>query len=118
MSKGILVVTTNPPADMEEEFNAWYDREHIPERLSVPGFQRAQRYYLADGERRYLALYDVSAFDVFDSPAYLATSGDKNTPWTKRIISRCNFARAPAVAERSRFREQCQGSATLARRRS
>jgi hypothetical protein len=97
MSKGILIVTTNPPADMEEEFNVWYDREHLPERLSVPGFERAQRYYLIDGERRYLALYDVSAFDVFDSPAYLATSGDNNTPWTKRMISRCNFVRAPAA---------------------
>jgi hypothetical protein len=97
MSKGILIVTTNPPVDMEEELNAWYDREHVPERLSVPGFQRAQRYYLAHGERRYLALYDVGAFDVFDSPAYLATSGDNNTPWTKRVISRCNFFRAPAV---------------------
>jgi hypothetical protein len=97
MSKGILIVTTNPPADMEEEFNAWYEQEHIPERLAVPGFERAQRYSLANGERRYLALYDVGAFDVFDSPAYLATSGDNNTPWTKRVISRCNFVRAPAV---------------------
>lgn len=97
MSKGILIVTTNPPVDMEEEFNAWYDREHVPERLSVPGFERAQRYHLACGERRYLALYDMSGFDVFGSPAYLATSGCNNTPWTKRIISRCNFVRAPAV---------------------
>lgn len=97
MSKGILIVTTNPPADMEEEFNAWYEQEHIPERLAVPGFERAQRYSLVNGERCYLALYDVGAFEVFDSPAYLATSGDNNTPWTKRVISRCNFVRAPAV---------------------
>lgn len=82
---------------MEEEFNVWYDREHLPERLAVPGFERAQRYYLVHGERRYVALYDVSAFDVFESPAYLATSGDNNTPWTKRMISRCNFIRAAAV---------------------
>jgi hypothetical protein len=97
MSKGILIVMTNPPADMEEEFNAWYDREHMPERLAVPGFERAQRYYLTHAERRYLALYDAQAFDVFETPAYLATSGDNNTAWTKRIVSRCNFIRAPAV---------------------
>lgn len=97
MSKAILIVTTNPPADMEEEFNVWYDQEHVPERLAVPGFERAQRYYLTHGQRRYAALYDVSALDVFESPAYLATSGDNNTPWTKRIISRCNFVRAPAA---------------------
>jgi hypothetical protein len=46
MSKSILIVTTNPHADMEEEFNVWYDQEHVPERLAVPGFERAQRYYL------------------------------------------------------------------------
>src|ERR1700729_1344796 len=97
MSKAILIVTTNPPTDMEEEFNVWYDREHVPERLATPGFERAQRYFLTHGERRYVALYDVRALDVFDSPAYLATSGDNNTPWTKRIISRCHFIRAPAV---------------------
>ena len=66
MSKGLLIVTTNPPADMEEEFNVWYDREHVPEQLAVPGFERAQRYYLTHGERRYVALYDVSALDVFE----------------------------------------------------
>ncbi len=97
MNKGILIVTTNPPADMEEEFNAWYDKEHLPERLAVPGFERAQRYYVTHAERRYLALYDVNAPEIFDSPAYLATSGDNNTAWTKRIISRCNFVRVPAV---------------------
>ena len=36
-NKGFLLVFMHPPAECEEEFNAWYDTEHIPERLSVPG---------------------------------------------------------------------------------
>jgi hypothetical protein len=43
MAKGILIAAmdfSNVPAD---EFNDWYDTEHIPERQRVPGFLR--RYY-------------------------------------------------------------------------
>ena len=46
---------------------------------------------------RYLALYDLTSPEVLCSPAYLATSGDNNTPWTRRIISRGRFKRVPAT---------------------
>ena len=40
----------------EEEFNAWYNTEHLPELLAVPGILDAARYadtngYQSDGER-------------------------------------------------------------------
>ena len=38
-SRGLLLTLTEPPPAMEEEFNAWYDTEHLPERLSIPGVQ-------------------------------------------------------------------------------
>ena len=45
-----------------------------------------------------MSRFTMSALSTCSSsPAYLATSGDNNTPWTKRIISRCNFIRAAAV---------------------
>jgi len=37
---------------MEEEFNAWYDSEHLPERLAIPGFRSAR-------EGKYLATYEL-----------------------------------------------------------
>jgi hypothetical protein len=42
--RGLLLTMTEPPPAMEEEFNAWYDREHLPERLSIPGFRSARRW--------------------------------------------------------------------------
>ena len=33
---GLLLVMMEPPEEMEEEFNEWYDTEHIPEREAVP----------------------------------------------------------------------------------
>ena len=42
--RGLLMVFTDVPEDVEEEFNRWYDEEHIPERLSIPGVLSAARY--------------------------------------------------------------------------
>ena len=42
--RGLLLTMTEPPAAMEEEFNAWYETEHLPERLAIPGFRSARRW--------------------------------------------------------------------------
>ena len=38
----------------DAEFNAWYNEEHVPERLSAPGFLNAARYEALRGGPRYL----------------------------------------------------------------
>jgi hypothetical protein len=58
--RGLLLTMTEPPAAMEEEFNAWCDDEHLPERLGITGFRSARRW-VADvpaGEGKYLATYE------------------------------------------------------------
>ena len=47
--KGFLLVLMQPPLTIEEEFNAWYDTEHIPERLAVPGVETAVRFSSTTG---------------------------------------------------------------------
>ena len=86
--KGFLMVTMEPPAGLEEEFNDWYDTEHVPERQAVPGFETATRYVCLEGWPRYLALYDLAAPEVIDGPEYRAISGAHFSPWTKRILQR------------------------------
>ncbi len=76
---------TEPPAAMEEEFNAWYDQEHLPERLAIPGFRSARRWVC---ERTYLATYELDSLTVLSSPAYLARY-QHPTPWTRRCLDRC-----------------------------
>jgi len=94
MNKGFLLVLMQPPATLEEEFNAWYDTEHLAERLAVPGFETALRYVCIDGAPRYLALYDLVAADVLNSPAYLKVAFDNASPWTKRVTSRVRIYRS------------------------
>jgi hypothetical protein len=90
MRRGLLLTMTEPPAAMEEEFNAWYDTEHLPERLAIPGFRSARRWVAtgAPGEGKYLATYELDSSAVLQSPQYLARYAGA-TPWTRRCLGRC-----------------------------
>ena len=94
MNKGFLLVLMQPPPTLEEEFNAWYDTEHLAERLAVPGFETALRYVCIDGAPRYLAMYDLARADVLNSPAYLKVAFDNASPWTRRVTSRVRIYRS------------------------
>ena len=85
--RGLLLTITEPPPAMEEEFNAWYDTEHLPERLSIPGFLSARRWVadLPPGEGKYLATYEVESLQVLKSPQYLARF-EHPSPWSKRCL--------------------------------
>lgn len=87
MRRGLLLTMTEPPPQMAEEFNAWYDGEHLPERLAIPGFRSARRWVadVAPGEGRYLATYELDAEAVLSSPEYLARF-EGATPWTRRCL--------------------------------
>jgi len=78
---------------MEEEFNAWYDTEHVPERVAVPGILNGLRYLCVDGHPRYLAMYDTENPEVFNTEGYLSVSFDRASPWTKRVTSRVRVYR-------------------------
>ena len=91
--KGFLLVLMQPPPTLEEEFNAWYDTDHLAERLAVPGFETALRYVCQDGFPRYLAMYDLESFAVMESPEYLRVAFDNSSPWTKRVTARARVQR-------------------------
>jgi hypothetical protein len=76
MSGTVLFSEMTPPAEMENDFNAWYDQEHIPLRMGAPGFRSAQRYR-ADDSRNYLAVYEMGSPDALRTPEY---SVIKNQP--------------------------------------
>lgn len=86
--KGFLLVTMEPPATLEEEFNDWYDTEHLPERERIPGFESARRFVCVSGWPRYVAFYDLTEPGVLDQPPYRAISGSSFSPWSKRILTR------------------------------
>jgi hypothetical protein len=92
--KGFLLVLMQPPAAFEEEFNAWYDTEHLPERLAVPGFETGLRFVCTSGHPRYLAMYDLAHPRVLDSAEYLRVAFGNSSPWTLRVLQRVHVYRS------------------------
>jgi hypothetical protein len=81
---GLLMVWADVPADKEEEFNRWYNEEHLPERMAIPGFLGAARYEAVKGGPKHLACYELESAAVMESPAYKKVQANP-TPWTRRI---------------------------------
>jgi hypothetical protein len=86
--KGFLLVTMEPPPALEDEFNDWYDTEHLPDRAAIEGFESARRFVCVDGWPKYLAFYDLTEIGVLESPTYRSTSWGKFSPWTKRVMAK------------------------------
>jgi hypothetical protein len=94
--KGMLLTSMDIDAADEAEFNRWYDREHLEERVAIDGFLEARRYVAHEGKPKYLCLYSTATFDVLDSPAYRAALA-KPTDWSKKTMARFkNMIRAVA----------------------
>ena len=100
--KGMLLTSMNIDTAHEAEFNRWYDREHLEERVAIDGFLEARRYVAHDGNPKYLSLYSTETFEVLDSPAY-RTALSNQTAWSKANIARFqNMIRAVARISVSR----------------
>lgn len=94
--KGMLLTSMDIGAADEAEFNRWYDREHLEERVAIDGFLEARRYVAHDGKPKYLSLYSTATFEVLDSPAYRLALANQ-TAWSKANIARFkNMIRAVA----------------------
>ncbi|MEJ0049876.1 MAG: hypothetical protein WDN02_01430 [Methylovirgula sp.] len=67
----VLFSEMTPPPGQEQRFHNWYDEEHIPLRMDVPGFVSAQRYRdLSENAKGYLAVYEMTHPAVMKTPAY------------------------------------------------
>jgi hypothetical protein len=86
---GLLMVWADVPADMEREFNRWYNDEHLAERLSVPGFLSAARYEAVKGGPKHLACYELESPAVLESAAYervKARPTERTRRWSPEVI--------------------------------
>ena len=78
----LMMVWADIPADKEDDFNAWYNEEHLKELVSVPGILNAARYEAVRSGPKHLACYEL------ESPAVIETDAFKNRPrteWGSRV---------------------------------
>src|ERR1700736_389224 len=107
--KGMLLTSMDIDSSDEAEFNRWYDREHLEERVAIEGFLEARRYVSHQGSPKYLCLYSTESFDVLDSPTYRTVLANP-TDWSRKTMARFkNMIRA--VARITISRGQGRGAA-------
>lgn len=110
----ILFSEMTPPAGQASRFHAWYDDEHIPLRMEVPGFLSAQRYRdTAEGAEGYLAVYELTDPAVMRSPAYAQVKGEPSATTREMLSSVGGFTRYIAAETSVRRRPDVTGAEAL-----
>ena len=107
--KGMLLTSMDVDPSDEAEFNRWYDREHLEERVAIDGFLEARRYVAHNARPKYLCLYSTATIEVLDSPAYRARLANP-TEWSKKTMA-CFKNMIRAVARITISRGQGRGAA-------
>jgi len=106
----LFAVAHDVPPEKEDEFNAWYNTEHIPIMLErVPGFVTARRFVAVQPQLpprvsdwlirpKYLTLYDLESEDVLESDIFLKETHSPWSSWVRswytkqwRFLARCIF---------------------------
>jgi len=91
----LFMVAHDIPPDKEDAFTAWYDTEHLPAMLRVPGFVTARRFKLVHTQNspgvqaqaarpQYLSLYDLADPNAVENEQFLQ---NRESPWSTWVRS-------------------------------
>ena len=82
---GVVAIWHDLLPEAKDEFYEWHNREHMPERVGIPGFRRGRRYLAVSGAPEYFNLYEADSPEVLAGQDYL---NRLNAPseWTKRVV--------------------------------
>lgn len=79
---GLVLTSMDVEEAVEDEFNEWYDTEHIPLLSKLPGMLAARRFRAQRGSPRYVALYHVTDIAIYAKPSWYSAN---ETPWMLRM---------------------------------
>lgn len=90
--KGVLFSQMAPPAGWEADFEDWYETEHIPVRMEIPGFSHALRYR-TDADPWHLAVYFLDDMAALETPRYKALKSDPSERTARTLGNVTGFTR-------------------------
>lgn len=85
LGEGAVAIWHDIAVEGRDEFYAWHGEEHMPERVSIPGFLRGRRYIAIDADLEFFNLYETKDIGVASGPDYLARLNNP-TPWTLSTV--------------------------------
>lgn len=94
----LLAVYVGILRDLEEGFNTWYNTQHVPARLAIPGFQSAARYASLEGTPKYMALYELDHAHALETPPY-KRPGENPSDYRDYRVDQQNTAPAQAMEQ-------------------
>lgn len=69
--EAFLILANGVAAHRRRAYENWHSFEHVPERLTMPGFLAGRRYVAGRGAAtRYLTVYDLAGVEAVETPAY------------------------------------------------
>lgn len=83
--EGAVAIWHDIAPEGRDEFYAWHGREHMPERVGIPGFLRGRRYVALDAELEFFNLYEALSVETLKSQDYSARV-NAPTPWTLSAV--------------------------------
>ena len=84
LGKAAVAIWQDPLPEARAEFFEWHNREHMPERVGIPGFLRGRRCRALAGQPEFFTLYEAESLEVLTGAGYTARL-DNPTPWTRRV---------------------------------
>jgi hypothetical protein len=80
---GVIAIWNDMREGARDAVYAWHNREHIPERVGIPGFLRGRRFIAEEGRPEFFILYETRDIAAASGPAYFERLNNP-TPWTRR----------------------------------
>ncbi len=102
LGRAAIAIWFDTTPDVKAELEDWHTHEHMPERLSIPGFLRGTRWTAQSGEASYFVLYEAARLATLTAGPYLERLNDP-TPWSRRMMPHHHHMTRSACRVRATF---------------
>jgi hypothetical protein len=82
---GVVAIWHDLLPEARDDFHEWHNREHMPERVGIPGFCRGRRYVAISGAPEFFNLYEADSPEILSGQDYLNRLNSP-TAWTKKVV--------------------------------
>jgi hypothetical protein len=80
---GVIAIWNGIRPEVRADFFEWHNREHMPERVGIPGFRRGRRYDAIEATPEFFTLYETDTPQTLVGRDYLDRLNNP-TPWTRK----------------------------------